>query len=459
MAGRVIQGFFVGGRMRVPGPAAHGGSPVQRSAMPGPPVPVGRGGAAVQRHGGTGGSAGGFAIDPTQVGLARGGGSPLPPAVLAKMEGAFGADFSAVRVHVGPQASRIGALAFATGNELYFAPGQYDPGSVRGQQLIGHELAHVVQQRQGRVRAPGSGVSVVQDHALEAEADRLGARAAMFRPPVQAKMAGGVGTGGGRQVHLSSPRSLGANRYRVSAGVGGREVGSAVLHLEGATALHVTDLGVDSAHREQGIGRMLLSQAAKAGQRLGRGIVTLASEDKGSGKLTNWYRSMGFQQRGVNERGLAELAAPVARLIGAGGPVQPMMREPSPAAGRLHHRPPGPIQRAAAPAPAPAKPQAAPTYLYHGAPKEVFESIRQTGLEARSGKEGGKYVCMSERAGATPLLKGNRPSDAIFRVKVSDLPVGWTRAGAGETEWRGPPIPADKLQWRRRDGKEWAALG
>ena len=102
----------------------------------------------------------------------------MPHGLLAKMEAAFGADLSAVRVHVGPQAARIGAVAFTTGNDLYFAPGKFQPDTVTGQQLIGHELAHVIQQRQGRVRAPVSGVAVVQDRTLEAEADRLGLIAA-----------------------------------------------------------------------------------------------------------------------------------------------------------------------------------------------------------------------------------------------------------------------------------------
>jgi hypothetical protein len=103
----------------------------------------------------------------------------LPDAVRGKMEAALGADFSNVRVHVGPQADRIGAIAFTLGSDIYFAPGRYQPDTVHGQQLLGHELAHVVQQRQGRVRNPmGSGVAVVQDGALEAEADRLGQIAA-----------------------------------------------------------------------------------------------------------------------------------------------------------------------------------------------------------------------------------------------------------------------------------------
>jgi hypothetical protein len=76
----------------------------------------------------------------------------LPDAVRGKMEAALGADFSAVRVHVGPQAERIGAIAFTIGSDIYFAPGRFQPATAHGQQLLGHELAHVVQQRAGRVK-------------------------------------------------------------------------------------------------------------------------------------------------------------------------------------------------------------------------------------------------------------------------------------------------------------------
>ena len=134
---------------------------------------------------------------PLPPGLIRagggGGGRPLPDPVRRKMESAFGADFSDVRVHVGQQANAIGALAFTLGSDIHFAPGLYNPESHHGQSLLGHELAHVLQQRAGRVRNPfGSGIAVVQDPALEAEADRLGQRAAghVPAPAVQAKSAG-----------------------------------------------------------------------------------------------------------------------------------------------------------------------------------------------------------------------------------------------------------------------------
>ena len=105
----------------------------------------------------------------------------LPAPVRAKMEAALGADFADVRVHASsPRADALGAQAFAQGNDLHFAAGAYDPTSPAGQALIGHELAHVVQQRQGRVAATiqAKGAAINSDPALEAEADQRGAAAA-----------------------------------------------------------------------------------------------------------------------------------------------------------------------------------------------------------------------------------------------------------------------------------------
>jgi hypothetical protein len=115
---------------------------------------------------------------------ASGGGAPMPAAVQARMEHALGADFSRVRIHEDPGAQAIGALAYTQGTDIHFAPGQYDPGSRRGQELLGHELTHVVQQAQGRVQATAqaSGAAVNEDPALEREADETGARAARGEP-------------------------------------------------------------------------------------------------------------------------------------------------------------------------------------------------------------------------------------------------------------------------------------
>jgi hypothetical protein len=108
-----------------------------------------------------------------------GGGAPLHAGVQSQMETSFGADFGSVRVHEGPQAASVGALAYTQGEDVHFAPGQYDPASAGGKELIGHELTHVVQQREGRVSTPqAKGAPINSDLGLEAEADAKGAAAA-----------------------------------------------------------------------------------------------------------------------------------------------------------------------------------------------------------------------------------------------------------------------------------------
>ena len=116
-----------------------------------------------------------------------GGGAKLPDDVLAQMETSFGTDFSAVRIHEGSQATAVGALAYTQGTDIHFQPGQYDPNSQRGRELLGHELTHVVQQSQGRVQrtTQAKGVAINDDSSLEREADEMGTkvgRAKVFAP-------------------------------------------------------------------------------------------------------------------------------------------------------------------------------------------------------------------------------------------------------------------------------------
>lgn len=115
--------------------------------------------------------------------------------VMAKMESGFGEDFSDVNIHTdSSKASDVGALAYAQGNDVHFAAGQFKPDTQKGQELIGHEMAHVVQQRKGQVKPTTEvgGMAVNDDPALENEADEMGAKVA------QGKFAdGGSGSGGG----------------------------------------------------------------------------------------------------------------------------------------------------------------------------------------------------------------------------------------------------------------------
>jgi hypothetical protein len=77
-------------------------------------------------------------------------GRPMDAGTQSKMESAFGASFSNVRIHDGAEADTLSrslqAEAFTTGSDVFFRKGNYDPSSSGGQELLAHELTHVVQQ-------------------------------------------------------------------------------------------------------------------------------------------------------------------------------------------------------------------------------------------------------------------------------------------------------------------------
>lgn len=100
-------------------------------------------------------------------------GEPLPGRLQQAMECLAGYALSDVRVYrESPWPSRIGARAFVLGSDIHLAPGAED--------ALEHELWHVVQQKQGRVRANRildlgelrlGGAGLNDDEALEREAD------------------------------------------------------------------------------------------------------------------------------------------------------------------------------------------------------------------------------------------------------------------------------------------------
>ncbi|MEA5485179.1 MULTISPECIES: DUF4157 domain-containing protein [Pseudanabaena] len=87
---------------------------------------------------------------------ARGGGQPLAANLQRSMGQAMGADFSGVKVHTDSQSDQLNqsiqAKAFTTGQDVFFRQGAYEPSSRGGQELIAHELTHVVQQNGGAVQ-------------------------------------------------------------------------------------------------------------------------------------------------------------------------------------------------------------------------------------------------------------------------------------------------------------------
>ena len=101
----------------------------------------------------------------------------IPEDVHSKLTATMGTDFSNVNVHTNSnQATQLNALAYTQGNDVHFAPGQFKPNTSQGQQLIGHEFAHVVQQAEGKVKptVEVNGMPVNDDVGLESDADRIG---------------------------------------------------------------------------------------------------------------------------------------------------------------------------------------------------------------------------------------------------------------------------------------------
>ena len=98
----------------------------------------------------------------------------LPDTMREKMESAFGADLSAVKLYESETVKDAGAEAVAQGSNIAFAPGMLDFTSYGGQARLGHEISHVVSQARGEVTGSG----LLNDPALEARADREGAMAA-----------------------------------------------------------------------------------------------------------------------------------------------------------------------------------------------------------------------------------------------------------------------------------------
>ncbi|HEY7144646.1 MAG TPA: DUF4157 domain-containing protein [Streptosporangiaceae bacterium] len=103
----------------------------------------------------------------------RAGGQPVPEPVRARFEQAIGAGFGPVRVHTDQRADDLArslqARAFTTGRDIFFRRGQYEPGSRDGQQVLAHELTHVVQQ--ATASPPGAGAMIQRSVGFEFETD------------------------------------------------------------------------------------------------------------------------------------------------------------------------------------------------------------------------------------------------------------------------------------------------
>ncbi|WP_258040742.1 DUF4157 domain-containing protein [Pseudanabaena sp. BC1403] len=102
---------------------------------------------------------------------AKSSGQLLDPNLQAKMGRAMGADFSGVKVHTDSQSDRLNqsiqAKAFTTGKDVFFRQGAYEPSSKGGQELIAHELTHVLQQNGNSIQTKSQDYISASDHHIQ----------------------------------------------------------------------------------------------------------------------------------------------------------------------------------------------------------------------------------------------------------------------------------------------------
>jgi len=138
-----------------------------------------------------------YSVPPIVYEALRSPGQPLAPITRAFMEPRFGYDFSSVRVHADQEAAAstrlLAAKAYTIGRDIVFGPGLYSPDTSKGQKLLAHELAHVIQQSRGGP-APKLQSDAVHEHAAHEAADAI----ATGWPLVMVR--GGTGVGLARQT-------------------------------------------------------------------------------------------------------------------------------------------------------------------------------------------------------------------------------------------------------------------
>ena len=172
------------------------------------------------------------ATTPAAAALGLGPGRPLPLAERRYFEQRLGTDLDGVRVHPDTaQATALRAKAFAAGRDIAFAPGRWQPGSHEGRRLLGHELAHVLEQGslgQPALQLDGEVKPEAADQASEAltegvktvvdkAKDNEGVKSVLLDPAKRYALGQWDKLGTGEKVGLAG---FGAGSYGLALGAG-----------------------------------------------------------------------------------------------------------------------------------------------------------------------------------------------------------------------------------------------
>lgn len=159
---------------------------------------------------------GGAAAPPVVHEVLRSPGQPLDVKTRAFFEPRFRHDFNQVRIHADDKAAQsareVHSLAYTLGEHISFAERKYDPASTQGQQLLAHELTHVVQQCEPTASRSWSREGIDGNPAAEGEAGMAsGVHVIMRAPDTQPAVAPPPKEGPPASTPASKPASVPAS--------------------------------------------------------------------------------------------------------------------------------------------------------------------------------------------------------------------------------------------------------
>ena len=198
-------------------------------------------------------------------------GARTPEEVKARMGQRLGADFSGVRFHADSGALRtaedMGARAYATGRDIYFGQGGFDPA------VAAHELVHTVQQGQVESSAPTVSAPAGQVQMLPKRLKAFGHSVAQAAKTVGSGIVQGAKTVGGGIARVAKAAGNGIVQ-------GAKTVGSGIARVAKAAGSGIAQgaraVGSSIAQGARTVGSGAARAAKAAGSSYAQGMVNLA---------------------------------------------------------------------------------------------------------------------------------------------------------------------------------------
>ena len=209
-------------------------------------------------------------------------GARTPEEVKTRMGERLGADFSGVRFHTDSGAFRtaedMGARAYATGRDIYFGQGGFDPA------VAAHELVHTVQQGQVESSAPTVSAPAGQVQMLPKRLKAFGHSVAQAAKTVGSGIVQGAKTVGGGIARVAKAAGSGIIQGAKTVGSniaqGARTVGGGIARVATAAGSGIAQgaraVGSSIAQGARTVGSGAARAAKAAGSSYAQGMVNLA---------------------------------------------------------------------------------------------------------------------------------------------------------------------------------------